>query len=376
MTIRSIAAFALLSGLLSVSCIREEPKNAECDIVQVTVPGDVLNREPNISNNKVLLIVKNNQAVTALAPEFELSAGASIEPPSGTMRNFEFPQTYIVTSEDGKWHKDYIVEVQRNSSINLEYDFDHVRHIKALGGVCSYDEFYEPDPSGKDALVWASANSAFALTLQGSTPGTFPTYQADGGVDGGKCVALVTRSTGSFGQRAKKPMAAGNLFFGTFDGTNAMSNPLGATHFGIPFTQVPVMLSGYYKYQPGPTYSEPDADGNLVEVPGKTDMFNLYAVFFETSAGHEWLDGTNVLAADNPMIISTALIPDRQASADWKEFSVPFTMRPGKQINAEKLSEGKYSIAIVMSSSEDGDYFRGAIGSTLQVDRIQITCAE
>ena len=183
MTIRSIAAF-VLTGFLSVSCIREEPKNAECDIVEVTVPGDVLNREPNISNSKVLLIVKNNQPVTALAPEFVLSPGATIEPPSGTVRNFEFPQTYIVTAEDGKWHKDYIVEVQRNNSINLEYDFDHVRHIKALGGVCTYDEFYEPDPSGKDALVWASANSAFALTLQGSTPETFPTYQGDGGVVG------------------------------------------------------------------------------------------------------------------------------------------------------------------------------------------------
>ncbi len=171
-------------------------------------------------------------------------------------------------------------------------------------------------------------------------------------------------------------MAAGNLFFGTFDGTNAMTNPLGATHFGIPFTQVPVMFSGFYKYQPGPTYSEPDADGNLVAVPGKTDMFNLYAVLFETSPGHEWLDGTNVLAADNPMIISTAVIPDRQASSDWREFSVPFTLRQGKQIDPEKLSEGKYSIAIVMSSSEDGDFFRGAIGSTLQVDRIQITCAD
>ena len=375
MTIRSIAAF-VLTGFLSVSCIREEPKNAECDIVEVTVPGDVLNREPNISNSKVLLIVKNNQPVTALAPEFVLSPGATIEPPSGTVRNFEFPQTYIVTAEDGKWHKDYIVEVQRNNSINLEYDFDHVRHIKALGGVCASDEFYEPDPSGKDALVWASANSAFALTLQGSTPETFPTYQGDGGVDGGKCVVLVTRSTGSFGQRAKKPMAAGNLFFGKFDGTNAMSNPLAATHFGIPFNQVPVMFSGYYKYQPGASYCVPDADGNLVEVPGKTDMFNLYAVMYETSAGHEWLDGTNVLSADNPMIISTAEIPDRQITSEWRGFSVPFTYRKGKQIDPDKLRDGKYNIAIVMSSSEDGDYFRGAIGSTLQVDMLQITCAE
>ena len=136
------------------------------------------------------------------------------------------------------------------------------------------------------------------------------------------------------------------------------------------------MFSGYYKYQPGASYCVPDADGNLVEVPGKTDMFNLYAVMYETSAGHEWLDGTNVLSADNPMIISTAEIPDRQITSEWRGFSVPFTYRKGKQIDPDKLRDGKYNIAIVMSSSEDGDYFRGAIGSTLQVDMLQITCAE
>ena len=303
MIIRKIVQALTVCALFAAmsSCIKDEPLNSECDILEVTVPGDVLNREPVISNNKVTLVVKNGVDVRSLAPEFKLSEGATIDPPGGTVRNFTNPQSYTTTSQDGEWHKTYIIEVQHNNSaISLEYDFENVRHIKALGGMCTYDEFYELGVTGQDALVWASANSAFALTLQGSTPNTFPTYQGDDG----------------------------------------------------------------------------NSDGVLVPVEGKRDMFNLYAVLYETSAGHEWLDGSNVLSQDNPMIICTAEIPDRQECSQWRPFSVPFKYRAGKSIDPVKLHEGKYNIAIVMSSSQDGDYFCGAIGSTLQVDELSITCEE
>lgn len=356
------------------SCIKDEPQNAECDIVAVTLPDNALNRQPVIGNNKVTLIVKNDVSVMALAPEFELTPGATIEPASGTVRNFIFPQEYTVTSEDGQWHKTYTVAVERNNTINLNYNFENVRVVKALGGLCSYDVFYEVNPNGSVSLEWKSANPAFALSLQASTPETFPTYQGDGGVDG-KCAVLVTRSTGSWGARLGKPIAAGNLFIGNFDMKDAVDHPLLATQFGTPFHNVPTMFSGYYKYKPGETYCEPDANGDLQPVPGKTDMFNLYAVLFEVTEGMEWLDGTNVLAADNPNIICTAEIPDRHVSDNWVEFSVPFTMRPGKSIDPDKLKDGVYSISVVMSASEDGDLFKGAVGSTLQVDELAITCS-
>lgn len=221
-----------LIAMSAVGCIQEEPLNAECDIITVILPGNVLNRAPRIDNDKVVLIVKNDVSLLALAPEFELTPGATISPASGTTLNFVFPQTYTVTSQDGKWSKRYTVEVQRNNTISLDYGFEHVRQIGALGGTCQYDEFYETGTAGNETLVWASANSAFSMTLQGSTPNTFPTYQGDGGVNG-KCAVLVTRSTGSFGVRVGKPIAAGNLFIGNFDGTNALKNPLQATHFGL-----------------------------------------------------------------------------------------------------------------------------------------------
>lgn len=105
------------------------------------------------------------------------------------------------------------------------------------------------------------------------------------------------------------------------------------------------------------------------------DSFSLYAVLYETTETHEWLDGTNVLAPDNDLIISTAEIPDRHASEEWVEFSVPFTYRPGKSIDPEKLKAGKYNIAVVMGSSKDGDRFCGAVGSTLKVDEVSISCS-
>ena len=374
MKLSKITFLLVLVALLS-SCIRKEPLNTECDIVACTLPGDVLNRSAQIYNDRVVLIVKGDVSLKNLAPEFEITPGATIVPPSGTHLNFVVPQEYTVTSQDGEWHKTYTVEIRRDNEINLDYKFQNVRQVKAVGGLCSYDVFFEVNSAGQEDWAWASANPAFALTLQGSTPSTFPTYQGEG-IDGGKCVTLVTRSTGSFGQSAKKPMAAGNLFIGKFDMTNAMSHPLEATQFGTPFTRVPVSLSGTYRYTPGDVYTQANSAGKLEEVPGKTDEFNIYAVFFETMPGREWLDGTNVLAADNDQIIATAVIPDKGAKSDWTEFSIPFEFRPGKTVDPEKLQRGVYNITVVMSSSIDGDLFSGAIGSKLEVNDITLMCQD
>lgn len=369
-------AVALGAMLSMVSCIQDEPLNAECDITAVTLPGDVLNREPIIGNDKVTLIIKNEVSLLQpLAPEFTLTPGATIDPPSGTPRYFLFPQTYTVTSQDGEWSKTYTVEVQRNNAINLDYSFENVRQKSAMGGLSHYDEFYETSTTGTESMVWASANSAFALSFQASTPDTYPTYQGDEDKVG-KCVVLTTRSTGSWGEKLKKPIAAGNLFIGTFESASAVSHPLEATHFGSVFYREPTWFSGFYKYKPGETYCETDADGRFIPVPGKTDMFNLYIVMYEVTPEMQWLDGTNVLSKDNPNIIGTAEIPDRHASDEWVEFGVPFQCREGKKIDPDKLKAGAYNMAVVMSSSQDGDYFSGAIGSTLMVDELLITCKD
>lgn len=358
---------AILPAVVLGSCIRDEALNAECDITAASLPGDVLNGKTEITNDKVLMVVKKDVELTALAPEFTLTPGATIDPASGTARDFTEPQAYTVTSQDRKWKKTYTVTIQRNYTIPLAYDFENVDIISTFKG--GYDEFYQTGTPDVNPLTWASANSAFNATGEGTTPQTFPTYQGDNGVEG-KCAVLVTKSTGFLGTAVGKPIAAGNLFMGVFIGDNAMMDPLGATHFGVPFSEIPTSFSGYYKYTPGEQFCELH-DKKFEPVPGKTDLFNLYTVFYEVSEQYPYLDGNNVLSADN--IICTAEIPDRHASDEWVYFNIPFAYRDGKTIDTQKLRDGRYRIAVIASSSQDGDRFAGAIGSKLQIDELRLT---
>ena len=377
---KAINRFLVLCILVmaAVSCIKKEPLNAECDIVAVILPDDVLNRTPIIENDRVTLIVKNHVNVTELAPEFELTPGATIVPPSGTMRDFTEPQTYVVTSEDGEWSKTYTVTVQRNSAINLKYSFEDVRIVRTSQGG-SYDEFFDVSINDqthqRDTMFWASGNPGFAMTNGTAGPESYPTFQAKEGYIG-KCVELVTRSTGPWGAMVKKPLAAGNLFMGKFNVTIAVATPLKATQFGIPFYSVPRYFSGFYKYTPGDVYQKMNDSGQLETVGGKVDECNIYAVFYESTSGMEWLDGSNVLADDNPNIIAVARLTEeqRRRTDGWVSFQLPFVFREGKTIDPDKLDNGIYNIAVVMTSSINGDYFSGAVGSTLYVDELEITC--
>jgi hypothetical protein len=52
-----------------------------------------------------------SEHLTELAPTFTVSAGATAVPPSGTVRNFTTPQTYVVTSQGGATVNTYTVRV-------------------------------------------------------------------------------------------------------------------------------------------------------------------------------------------------------------------------------------------------------------------------
>jgi hypothetical protein len=213
-------------------------------------------------------------------------------------------------------------------------------------------------------MEWASGNAGYAMTGVAKTADDYPTFQITDGKTG-KCLSLVTRSTGFFGQIAGMPIAAGNLFIGSFDVSNAMSNPLKATKFGLPFRHVPTYLAGYYKYKAGDQFTEGGKPVN-----GKRDICDIYAIMYETSESVPTLDGTN--AFTSPNLISTARIDNAKETNEWTYFKLPFTTLPGKFIDKEKLMDGKYNIAIVFTSSLEGDHFNGAIGSTLLIDEAEL----
>jgi len=365
--------FPILLIAVFASCIKPEAANSEADIIAVTLPDGYTGRATEIFNDSIAIHLSNNVYFKFLAPEFKLTPGATILPESGTIRSFYSTVYYEVTSENGQWTKRYAVTADWAAAPdeNTAYEFENVK----MDNLERYQIFYEKNDEGQEKFSWASGNSGYALTGAASSYQEYPLYQSDNGVSG-KCACLTTCTTGTFGPMVGMPLAAGSLFIGSFDLATAVTAPLKATHFGMQWDAVPVKMTGKFKYTPGSEFYVKDASapGGKRLDPTRHDKCNIYAVFFESTKEMPYLDGENSLSENNPNIISTAVLPEKDAlgSTDWKEFSLEFVAREGKTVDAVKMKEGKYSLAIVMTSSADGNKFEGAVGSCLLVDNIHI----
>ncbi len=379
----------VVAGLSTLtSCIKDEPLNAECDITGVDPQwladhADLLIGNPRVENNRVAFTIVTGSDRTQLDPRFQLTPGATVTmtadgrtvDANGAVRDFSSPQTYTVHSEDGHWQKDYEVSfsprkpIGRLSFGNYALDADKGR----------YYEWYETDLDDAEAkhYYWATGNAGYAITGMGGTPDTYPSAPAAGGVDcegsdrDQRCVRLETRDTGSFGSGLKMPLAAGNIFIGEFRSAQAAVFPRKATRFGLQLvTEEPVRLEGYYKYTPGETF----IDKYKTVHPELRDMADIYAVVYEAfaegSTEFKPLDGDEVLSSDR--IVLMARIADPGEPTEWTFFSEPFVLQKGKTFSEETLRANGYAIAIVCTSSRDGAYFNGAIGSVLYVDELQV----
>ena len=188
------------AGVVLSSCIKEEALNAEADINNITVDGVELIRKPVITNNAIQLYVNGWADVTHLAPVFNLTEGATIEPKDSTVRDFTQPQQYVVTSQDGQWKKTYTVSFIANDDIATAYHFESLK----VDNTVSYDTFVDKTPDG-NTFEWASGNSGVSFVLSGKGAKDYPTCQSDDGYKG-KCLKLTTISTGALGAMFGSPM--------------------------------------------------------------------------------------------------------------------------------------------------------------------------
>lgn len=356
-------------SLIVSSCIQEEAPNSEADILTCEIGGDILNRKPIISNDEITLFIKDGVSMTDVKPVFTFTEGATINPPNGTSCDFTKSQSYTftVTSQDKKWTKDYFLKVLY--PINTDYDFEHYR----LSRDGKYHVFYEQHDNGNEIMSWASGNEGFAYTGVKATPDEYPTTidSHDSGESNKTCLKLQTKRTGSLGESIGMPLAAGNLFLGSFKIN--LTDILSATKFGVPFTHIPTTMEGMYKYKAGDVFYQLNSQNKLEEVPGRKDICDIYAVFYEVSDAQESLTGHNILDQSNPNIISIARSTNSVAEANvWTPFTYQFVTLPGRRVDDTKLAEGKYNLAVVFSSSIRGDHFEGAPESTLWIDDVKI----
>ena len=404
---RHVAALSAIFSLLMSSCISEEAPNSEADIISCSVPAEILAGEVVVDNYSVRIRAKGSADISRLAPVFTISEGATISPASGSVQDFEYAPDnivyYTVTSADGQWSKRYPVRII-NSEIPSEYAFSGSRiFYNPAQNQNTYYVFNETDINGNTIMTWATGNPGFlfsgmanaeAKKAYGDDPNVYKNHSWEfypslpvfkSGSNAVDYVKLITRSTGTFGKMFGMPIAAGNLFQGVFEETIATSNPRGATKFGETYFYKPVKLSGRYRYRAGDVFT--DEKGN--PVTGKKDIFSIYALFFETETDIngdgeisddekiQYIDG-NIHADNfkNPHLISIAMLENPQESDAWITFELPFVEMEGKTIDNQKLVSGKYKLGIVISSSVDGDTFKGAVGSTLDIADLKIEKTE
>lgn len=372
--------FACLVLVLS-SCIKDEPKNSECDIISAWVEGDHLAqlfyqpnqmRVENISSTEgeIVFFVKSaHQLPDRMAVYFNVTPGATIVPASGTEQNFKNgPVRYTVTSEDGAWQRQYVVAFKEDDLPTYRFSFENVDTVKGIGDNL-YHEFYELDQNGTRLNMWASGNSGAAMTKTACQPSDLPTYQTEDGYRG-KGVCLVTQDAGQLGRWFNKPIAAGNLFIGRFVMEQVVVDALKATVFGRAIDRVPVRMTGYYKYRPGETFT----DMKMNPVADKVDEASVYAVFFRNKdeQGNDiYLYGDNVLSS--PYIVRKAVVAELPPTDEWTPFEAFFE---GYEADPQVLAEQGYSMTLVFSSSKNGDLFEGAIGSRLYIDEVEVSFEE
>ncbi len=226
------------------------------------------------------------------------------------------------------------------------------------------------EPGNEEINIWASGNAGFAIAAgNAAQPDDFPTFSTTDAYQGKLAAQLVTRSTGKWGALAGMPIAAGNLFIGTFDGSSAMADPLGATHFGLPLGQKPVRFLGHYRYISGGNVT--GKDGKEI-IPVRRDIGQIYAILYETDDNVQYLDGSNITTSPN--IVARAMFTGIKETegTGYELFDVTFVYE--KPYDPEKQKHFRYNLAVVFAASERGAYFEGAVGSTLYIDAVQVIC--
>ncbi len=393
---------SLLLGAISltlVSCFGDEPANAECDIEQAWIhvgdaervktvfyhPYDTLISVSSTQTDITFSTRSDEEAIITTVPIYLVTTagakvfrldnnGHEVSFVNGDLADFSnsTPVNFRVRSEDGHYHRNYSIAVvpKREMPADPEFNFDNNFMLTAVKDGDQYP-YYTWTEYGID--WWATGNAGFRLTGLKVQPMEYPTTpELNTGLGGKHCIKLETRSTGSLGAMVNMPIAAGNIFSGSFDTGTAMKEPLSATRFGQPYSHKPIRMTGYYKFKPGDKMQ--DRAGK--ELKGVTDSPDFYCVVYrntDADGNPIQLDGKTVLSS--PAIVGIGRI--KQSDIDftgtqWVHFDLPIAYNA--TIERTDIENYLYNTAVVFSSSIRGHEFIGAPGSTLWIDNVKLEC--
>lgn len=297
----------------------------------------------------------------ALVPTFTISDKAIASVENGKAMDFSKDVTITLVAEDGTV-AEYVVKTPTKVKVTaVKYNLNSWTTGLFLGQV-SY-----PTPS-EEGLATSNGGAGF---FNGQEPKLgFPVVEEENGFEG-HAAKLITLDSRTY-MDGIAPITSGSLFTGTFefDIMSALSNPLSLIKFGIPYSKKPLYFKGVYTYKAGTNYIDGSDKNNVKDELDIKDECSIQAVLYEVEKDGEGknipLTGVDINTSERR--VAVALLQDGSEKAEWTSFAVPFEYLEGKS-----YEEGKeYMMAIVCSSSKDGDKFKGAVNSTLIVDELEV----
>ena len=331
--------------------------------------NSIVIEQPVINDDNTITFRVDEAAVEAdanvlktVVPTFTVSDKATTSVESGKAMDLSKDVTITVLAEDGTV-VEYIVKTPTRNFV-MKFTFDE--WISKGTGNAAHEE-----PLPNDMLS-SSVEGASLLSLFGVEG--FPVYKSTvDKVAGAAAIKLVTMDTSVQTSSLVPALTAGSVFTGNFNMNYAMSDKMLCTEFGIPYDKKPLLFKGWYKYTAGEKY----IDGEGAEKPedvivekDKVDECSNMAVLYETErddkGNNKPLTGHDINTS--PRRVAIAVLADATDKSEWTAFSQEFTYLTGKTYEAGK----EYQLAIVCSSSKDGDRFKGAGGSTLMLDELEI----
>ncbi len=371
------ATITLNAKDISISLIFDggQVANNKADIVRMSIHDEVIGGQPEIKGTTITIFVKPGTPLEKLkfAPEITLSKNAVSNPASGELIDFskaidnggDFKYVnYVVLPEDKSDTKIYRVKIQ----IGNDFSKSSFEKWTPEGTDEDYADFKKPIAN------WSTSNPGVMLIMMFPGLHTGRAIVSDVAGQTGKGASIKTANTtgmvsiapGYFPSIPK--ITSGSLFLGSF--IVDMVNTLKSTKFGLPYFKKPTKVKGFFKYTPGAEYficKDWKNANHIAELdPTKTDECALSAVLYEVSSftnENNLLTGVDIFTSDKIVAIAQKF---SAGQADLAEFELVLDYK--KEYDSSK----KYRLAVIFSSSKDGDKFSGAPESLLVVDEVEI----
>ncbi len=288
-----------------------------------------------------------------LCPQIELYPGCTSEVVSGDTLDFTSGRARIrVWAEDSVHSATYYVYMQEVRSYPQDFDTWLVRPLQETDTAGRYYLYMEPYrwTSNNDWLRCAKKKNCYARS------GAYPVERVKDAYNSEYAARIRTLKISKASEKYPYYLHAGVLFLGEYRVDPETLE--GKAAYGETFDTRPVSVTGYYQYQPGTQLFQ-----NNEPIEGQ-DSCCFRAVLYEVVNMSETLD--YVQLETDSRIVATGSFQSAEKVTKYTPFS--FSLEYLKDYNPAR----KYKLAVAFYSSKYGEQLRGAPGSTLYIDEVNI----